>query len=212
LAPRNRPTASSSRSTGNARRTAQHGFTGLELLFVVSLMAAIGGVSVPPVLRALDDYRADGAARWVAGRLQHARMEAAMRSADVGVKFFVADGAYAFRLYVDRNRNGVLSADIQSGADRPLGAVERLSDNFSGVEFGALPGLPPVESGGTPPGNDPIRLGAGDLATFSATGSSSTGSVYLKSRSKQYVVRVYGDTGRTRLLVFDANRREWKPL
>ncbi len=212
MAHRKRQTARS-RSRGDGARPAgrQFGFTALELLFGVAFIATVGGISVPPVLRALDDYRADGAARAVAARLQRARMEAVLRSAAVGVKFVAIDGAWTFRLYADGNANGVLTADIQSGVDRPLHPAERLSDSFAGVEFATEPGLPPVDSGGSPPGSDPIHLGSGDIATFGADGTSSTGSVYLKSRTKQYVVRVYGDTGKTRVLVFDRTARRWMP-
>lgn len=175
-------------------------------------MATMGTVSVPPVLRALDDYRAVGAARYVAARLQRIRMEAILRSTDVGAKFSLADGQYVFRVFVDGNGNGISTHDIQIGIDRPLGAIDRLSDNFPGVEFGTMPGLPAVESGSTPPGSDPIRLGSGDIATFSAGGTSSTGSLYIRSRTRQYVIRIYGDTGKTRLLAFDAADRQWKSL
>jgi hypothetical protein len=194
------------------RRRPLDGFTASELLFVVTLMATMTSVSVPPVLRALDDYRAAGAARYVAARLQRTRMEAVLRSADVGTKFVGVGNEYSFRTYIDGNRNGISSTDIQNGVDRPLGGKERLTDYFTDVDFGTMAGLPAVDSGSSPPGSDPIHLGTSDIATFSANGSSSTGSLYVRSRTKQYVVRIYGDTGKTRLLVFDAGSGQWRPL
>jgi len=136
-----------------------------------------------------------------------------MQSTAVAAQFTQAAGSYAYAMYVDGNRNGVLTRDIQRGADRRLGAVERLSDQFTGVDFGAVPGLPAVDSGGTPPGTDPIRLGAGNLVSFSAAGTSSSGSVYIRGRrTAQFVVRVFGETGKTRVLKFDGRSRQWKPL
>ncbi len=212
MAHRKRQTALSSSNDNRSREAGrQFGFTALELLFGIALIATVGGMSAPPVLRALDDYRADGAVRAVAARLQRARMEAVLRSAAVGMKFVTVDGAWTFRLYADGNGNGVLTADIQSGVDRPLHAAERVSDTFAGVEFATEPGLPPVDSGGSPPGADPIHLGSGDIATFGVDGTSSSGSVYLRSRTKQYVLRVYGDTGKVRVLVFDPAARQWVP-
>jgi type II secretory pathway pseudopilin PulG len=190
----------------------QAGFTGLELLLVIAIIATMSGVSVPPILRALEDYRAAGAARYVAARLQRMRMEAVSRSVNVGAKFLLVNGKYQFRIYVDGNRNGISSGDIDSGIDPPLGAAERLSDNFSGVDFGTLPGLPAVDSGSAPPGSDPIRLGSSDIVAFSPAGSASSGSLYIRSLTKQYVVRIYGDTGKTRLLTFDAASGQWKPV
>jgi hypothetical protein len=70
-----------------------------------------------------------------------------------------------------------------------------------------------VDSGGTPPGTDPIRLGSSSMATFAASGTSSSGSLYIRGRrNAQYVVRIYGQTGKTRVLKFDARSRQWKGL
>ena len=79
------------------------------------------------------------------------------------------------------------------------------------MTFGVLPGLPPVDAGGAPPGTDPIKLGAGSLLTFSAQGTSSSGSVYIRGqRTAQYVIRVFGETGKVRILKYDARNRQWR--
>lgn len=189
------------------------GFSVVELLFVVALTATLCGVAVPSVVSLADSLRATGAARYLSARLQRARMEAIARSTAVAVRFSEVPGGYAFAVYVDGNGNGVLSADIDRGIDWRLGSVQRLPDNFTGVEIGTLPGLPPVDPGGVPPGVDPIRLGVSNAATFTAIGTSSTGSVYIRGRSRrQLVVRIYGDTGKTRVLEFHEATRQWKPL
>jgi type II secretory pathway pseudopilin PulG len=201
LAPRKRPTADAA------------GFTAIEALFVVALSVTVGGISLPPLLNVADDVRAVAATRYVAARLQRARMEAVLRSTNVALRFSPSGGRVSFATYVDGNRNGVLSADILLGVDARLGPVDALADHFRGVEFGALPGVPAVDPGGTAPGSDPIRLGSSDGATFSADGTSSTGSVYvLGAGSRQFVVRIYGDTGKTRILKFDGRTRVWRPL
>ena len=64
-----------------------------------------------------------------------------------------------------------------------------------------------------PPGTDPIRLGSGNIASFSALGTSSTGTVYIRSRrDAQYAVRIYGETGRTRMLKFEPRTGRWRQL
>jgi prepilin-type N-terminal cleavage/methylation domain-containing protein len=189
------------------------GYSLVELLFVLALIATLSTVTVPGVIAGLDDHRAAAAARYVSARFQRARMEAVVRSRAVAVRFTRASsGRYVFTVYVDGNRNGVTAADIGRGVDRGIAPAESIADTFPGIEFGVLPGLPPVESGSTPPGNDPIRLGTSDSATFSAAGTSSSGSVYLRGRRTQYVVRLFGETGKTRVLQFDARTRQWKPL
>jgi type II secretory pathway pseudopilin PulG len=190
-----------------------HGYTFVELLFVIGTVATVSGVAVPQLLTGLDDFRTAGAARHVAARLQRARMDAVVRSADVGLQVTQAADGYSYAVYVDGNRNGVRSADIQRGIDKRLVAPERLSDHFAGVDFGAIPGLPAVDPGGTAPGTDPVLLGSGDMATFAASGTSSSGSLYIRGRrNTQLVVRIYGQTGKTRVLKFDARSRQWKPL
>jgi hypothetical protein len=88
-----------------------------------------------------------------------------------------------------------------------------LPDQFAGVEFGAIPGLPAVDPGGTAPGSDPIRLGSGNIASFSAMGTSSSGTVYIRSRrDAQYAVRIFGETGKTRMLKFEPRTGRWRPL
>ena len=117
------------------------------------------------------------------------------------------------RLFQDGNGNGVRTRDIQRGADRQIQAPERLRDQFTGIDFGTLPGLPPIDPAGSPPGDDPIRLGSSDILTFSALGTSSSGSLYIRGRrTAQYVIRILGESGKTRLLKFDSNARQWKPL
>ena len=188
------------------------GYSLVELIFVLGLVATLSGVAIPEMLAALDDFRATGAARYVAARLQRARMEAVMRSAEVTVKFMRTPAGYAFAVYVDGNRNGVRSADVANGIDRLLSGPERLTDNFREVDFGTFDGLPPVDAGAPAPGNDPIRIGVSDMATFTAKGTSSAGSLYIRSRRTQYVIRIFGATGKTRLLKFDVRSHQWKPI
>src|SRR5262249_29546011 len=146
----------------------------IDLVFTTTLIAVLSAVAAPPLAAALGDYRAAGAARYFAGFLQRARMEAVLRSTEVAVRFTPTVGSgYTFGLFVDGNGNGVLSRDILRGIDAQVGPAHGLSDNFTGVEFGTLPGLPPIDAGGAPPGNDSIHLGAANSVSFSPVGTSS---------------------------------------
>ena len=192
---------------------AKTGYSLIELLFVISAAATASGIAIPPLLTALDDYRTAGAVRYISTRIERTRMEAVTRSTNAAMQF-VQDGAgYSYGVYVDGNGDGVRTSDITKGIDRRVGAVERLPDNYLGVDFGLLPGLPPLDPGGPAPGTDPIKLGNSNLLSYSSIGTSSSGSMYIRGRSKaQYVIRVFGDTGRIRVLKFDARMRQWKAL
>jgi len=190
------------------------GYSLLELTMVMGLGATLTAAAVPQYLSGLDDVRAKGAAHHLAGRLQNARTEAVKRSAMVGIQFTqTPDGTYSYAVYVDGNRNGVLTRDIQKGVDTLIATAERLPAQFPGVDVGALPGLPSVDPGGTAPGSDPVRLGSGNIASFSAAGTASSGTIYIRGRRDvQYAVRIFGETGKTRMLKFDARTRRWKPV
>ena len=181
------------------------------MMFVVALMATMSAMAVPQMLTGIDDRRTLGAARYLSTRMQQARMEALKRSAEVVLRFAGTAPGVAYAAYVDGNDNGVRTRDIERGIDSRLSSDERLPDQFPGVDFGVLPGLPPVD-GGVAPGNDPIKLGASNLLSFSASGTSSSGSVYIRGQHAQYVIRVFGETGKTRVLKFIARTNQWKPL
>src|SRR5262249_23563316 len=138
------------------RAAAPDGYSLVEVACVVAVMATFGSVAIPQTLVALDEFRTSGAARHLAARLQRARMDAVLRSADVGLQVTQTAAGYSYAVYVDGNRNGIRTIEIQNGTDRLLVAGERLSQQFPGVDFGAIPGLPAVDSGGTAPGTDPV--------------------------------------------------------
>lgn len=178
----------------------------------MGLSATVSAMAVPQTLAALDDARAGGAARYIAARLQRARTEAIARSATVGLKFSLSGSHYSYTTYVDGNGNGIRTADIAGGVDRELLAPERLVDQFTSVDFGTLPGLPAVDSGGAAPGSDPVHVGTSNIVSFTPHATATAGSIYILSGRAQYVVRIYSDTARTRILKFDASANRWRPL
>lgn len=188
-------------------------FSLIELVFVLGVAATLGAAAIPQTLASLDEIRTLGAARYVSARLQRTRMEAIVGNAAAALRVSRATEGYSFSVYVDGNRNGVLSRDIQAGLDHSIQSTERLGDHFPGVDFGVVPGLPAVDSSSSPPGSDPIRLGVSDMATFTAIGTATAGSLYIRGRhDTQYVVRIFGETGKTRVLKFNPRTWQWNPL
>src|SRR4051812_24424342 len=92
------------------------GYSLIELMMAMGVGVTLTAAAVPQYLSGMDDVRASGAAHHMSGRLQRARTEAVMRSAMVGVQFTeTAAGRYSYAAYVDGNRDGVLTRDIQAG-------------------------------------------------------------------------------------------------
>lgn len=188
------------------------GYTLLEVLFVTAGLATLSGISVPLFLAARDGARSVAAARYVASRLQLARLEAVRRSTAAGLRVDTTSPAMPFGLYADGNGNGLGAADIDAGSDPALGPVERLDEQFPGVTFGIEADVLPVDAGDPLDSDDPIRLGRTDVLSFSPAGTSSGGSLYIRGPSRhQYVVRVLGATGRVRVMQFDFRERRWVP-
>jgi prepilin-type N-terminal cleavage/methylation domain-containing protein len=185
------------------------GFTILELLFAIAIAGTLTVMAVPQSLRALDDFRAHSATRYLAQRLMTARFEAIRRSTAHGLRFESTGADYRLSLVADGNRNGLRTADIQSGIDRTLSPPERLESHFAGVAFGIVEGVPDAD-GQPAGGTDGVRVGASKLLAMNADGTASAGTLYVRSAGRaQYAVRVLGSTGRIRVLRFDDGRRRW---
>ncbi len=189
------------------------GYSMVELAVVVGLMVTATATALPRMAAGLDEAQVAGAARYLSARFYDARGEAVTRSAEVALRFTATNAGYIYAVYVDGNGNGVLTRDIQHNLDRQLRSPEQLSTQFSGVEFGALPGLPAIDVGSPAPGDDPIRFGASNMVSFSALGTSSSGTLYLRGRGNtQYAVRLVGGTARVRIFRFDWRSRRWHLL
>jgi hypothetical protein len=184
----------------------------LELLICLSLALLICGASAPVLLAARDGILADAAAGFLVSQLHGARMEALKRRAHVAIRFEPDGDDYLLAVYVDGNANGVRATDISAGIDALLRPREPLRQQFVGVGFGFEDGVPDVDGVDTGYNADPIRVGRSRMLSFSPTGTSSTGTVYLHGRGRhQLAVRVLGGTGRIRCLGFDFGARTWQP-
>lgn len=186
------------------------GFSLLELLVAMTVMVILSTMAIPFVHARLDQSRTAGAARYVAGRLGSARMEAVKRSAYVAIQFAERGGRYRFAAYADGNRNGVRARDIALGIDRRLTPEVQLDEQFSQVLFGICDGVTAVEAGGALDAGDPIQIGRSSLMSFSPDGSATAGTVYIRGHGlSQFAVRVLGATGRIRVLRFDFRNGRW---
>jgi len=191
--------------------TLERGMGIMELLFVLALGVTLAGIAIPLTSESIEEIRVASAARNLATRVGGMRIDALKRSTCIGMRFqraTVNQDDYAFELFVDGNGNGVRSADISSGIDSRTGAAQRLGDQFPGVTFGLLPGVPDADAqSGT--GTDGVRIGTARILTMSPDGSSSSGTLYVRGRRTQYAIRVLGATGRTRVLYYHPGKRQW---
>jgi Tfp pilus assembly protein FimT len=166
------------------------GYTLIEALFVCGLVAVLSAIAVPVSLAGVNRARGWAGTRFVAARFVRARAQAVARGAAVALRFDGAGENTTMTAFADGNRNGVLTRDIDAGADLALDAAVPLSSLFPGVAI--------TDEGG-------LRL-----FSFSPDGTATTGSIYLTSRDgSRFAVRVLGATARVRIERYVTARDAW---
>lgn len=199
-------------TTGSARSA--HGLSSSELLIVLAIVGTVAAISVPAVGTAIEHARAVGSARHLAATIQQLRFEAMRRGAVVGIQFTRTAADWQLLTVVDGNANGLRSAELRDGIDRPAGPPSTVSAQFPAIRLAVLYNAPPVEGDAPPiaPGSDPVRIGPSSWLSFSPSGTGTSGSLYLAGPGgTQLAVRVFGSTGRVRVFEYLPANRTWVP-
>jgi len=185
--------------------TASSGYTLLEMNVVFGIMLLAASVALPNMLGYRQEYALTGAAINFKSEFMRARSIATMKNRQTAIRFENdATGVTLYSTYVDGNGNGVLSADIASGADIRIAGPFRLDAGQTGVEVGVLPGA--VSPDGGPLGSEPIRFGNTRMVSFSPLGTGTPGTFYLRTRASMAGVRVTGGSARVRIMILRGKR------
>ena len=188
------------------------GYTLIETVVTASLCTVMGAMALPMIGRTLDRERTIIGAQFLAGQLQRARLESLRRARSVAVRLELVSGRTSVQLFVDADGDGVLQRDVDLGVDPPLTPLEFLDDRSRDVSLRI--NQPVTDAGGSgelSPGDDPLRIGRTALLSFSPLGGATAGTLYVAARrGPQMAIRVFGGTGRVRILTFDAQARQWR--
>ena len=193
--------------------TEARGVAFIDIIVATSICVLMAAIAVPVIGGTLDRERTIIGARYLAGLLQRARLESLKRARPVAVRVEVIGDRTQLRLFADGNGNGVRQHDIDHGIDLPLTPMEWLDDQTRDISLRINQNVTDVSGGMTlEPGDDPLRIGNTSLLTFSPVGSATSGTLYVAAhRGPQMAIRVFGATGRVRVLMFDAQTRQWHP-
>ena len=117
VAPGGRPSSATKPTT---KRGTERGLSVVELLFALATSVTVGALAMASTTAAIDEMRTAVAARYIAGRIGSARIDAVRRASAVALRFEAVDGDYVYAPYEDGNGNGVRTAEIREGIDRPV--------------------------------------------------------------------------------------------
>lgn len=196
---------------GPLQAVSPHGAALIDVIFACGLLVVMCAVAVPIVQTTQEHDAPRLAARYLATRLQSLRIEAVRRNRVVALRFD-PDASGRMAAYTDGDGDGVLERDIDAGIDPPLGLAFRLDDLFQTVTLRVAATVPsPDGSGMVAEGSDPVRIGRSNLVSLSPLGSATAGTIYLAGRAgSQFCVRIFGATGRVRVLWFDRTSGTWR--
>lgn len=191
-------------------RSGERGITTVDLIIAMAVIVLLGSLVTPSTAIVLDDGRARQAAGFMATHFRLARLRAVATTSSVGLVFDQVNGRWTFRVCADGNANGVRRADLTAGADVCAAEIHDVAQLFPGMTVGVDPQL--SGPAGEPGSGDPVRFGTSDILSFSAGGTCTAGTLFLRSsRGTQYAVRISNVTTRTRLLRYEAGPGQWVP-
>ena len=120
-----------------ARCHRQAGFTMVELMIVIAVIAILTAIAVPNIINSLPNYRLKAAARDMYSNFQKAKMEAVKRNVTVVLDFVPASNMY--EMFVDDGAGGGNANNLtRDGSETLLGTfgmpndVTLSSASFSG--------------------------------------------------------------------------------
>jgi hypothetical protein len=185
----------------------------IDIIVATSLCFVMAAIAVPVIGGTMDRERTIIGVRYLAGHLQRARLESLRRARSVAVRIVIVGDRTQLRLFADGNGNGVRQHDIDHGIDAPLSPPEWLDDQARDISLRINQDITDVSGATTlEPGDDPLRIGNTSLLSFSPVGGATSGTLYVAAqRGPQMAIRVFGATGRVRVLMFDARTRQWDP-
>jgi type II secretory pathway pseudopilin PulG len=192
--------------------TDARGYTLLETLCAATLCLITGAIAVPVIGGTMDRERTIIGAQFLAGQLQRARLEALTRARTVAVHVALVGERTRTQLFVDGDGDGVRQHDVDDGSDPPLAPPEFVDDRSGGVSLRINQTVADIGGAGDlTAGDDPLRIGNTALLAFSPVGSATSGTLYVAGhRGPQMAIRVFGGTGRVRVMTFDAQARQWQ--
>jgi prepilin-type N-terminal cleavage/methylation domain-containing protein len=190
----------------------QKGITLIELVVVLTIIG-VGAMCAVPAFAA---YRRQtsvlAAAHQMRSLLRQIRSRAIARGRYSGVKFVRSGSNWTYTLYDDSNGNGISNSDITKAIDKPYFGPAVVMPSFRTATISLLPRTMRDPDGDKlSPSDAALQFGTSTICSFSPEGAGTPGTIYISDGvNNLYAVRVFGATGRLRMLRYDAGKQKWE--
>jgi len=193
----------------------QRGYSTMELAVSLAIFGIVAGIAVPAIVSLTQRAALRVGIARVYDLLRLTKEQAVSLAANRGIKFFRdEDGSWSYAVYDDGDGDGVLNADIESGVDPLVDGPEVLLPATGAATIGIPPDGVPDPDGGRRilPVAAPIQFNRSTICSFAMDGSSTPGSIYLRTVSGDAaVIRASGDGGRLTILLLAKGSSRWRP-
>ncbi|MEO8216504.1 MAG: prepilin-type N-terminal cleavage/methylation domain-containing protein [Acidobacteriota bacterium] len=194
-------------------RNRQAGYSLVEILSVVAIIGTLSVIAMPAFFNLRKQQAVNAATSEIRGILHRVRSRAIARGSNSAVKFVVLGGTWHYAIYDDGDGDGVRNADITSGVDRLVAPPQPVLHAIGFARIGIpVRGVKDVDSATILHSTDsPVRFGVSTLCSFSSMGSGTPGSVFLTDGDERgTIVRVFGASGRIRVMRFNRGTNQWE--
>ena len=190
------------------KRTSEAGFNLVEMALVILTIMVLAAIAIPNVRAHSAATQILSAGRQFKSEFQRARFAAIHTGRNHAIRFEDCDVGTCYSLYRDEDGDGVRSDDIRAGRDPRVWGPVPLTGKATGVRVAIndrVSAIPPERGALT---GDPIRFGNARMISFSPLGGATPGTFYLAGDKMQGAVRVTGNNGNVRLLIWHGTWEE----
>lgn len=189
----------------------KNGFTAVELLAVIAIIGMSATIATPAFINLNRTRAVRAASSELRSIFQLTRGRAIATGRNAGVKFTKSGSDWYYSLYDDGDGDGVRNDDIKSGVDPLRRSAARVVLNARQASI-AVPPLKIKDPDGDAltSASSPVQFNSSTLCSFSPVGEATPGTIYVSDRvGDVWAVRVYGGSGRVRVLRYNAGTKKW---
>jgi Tfp pilus assembly protein FimT len=190
----------------------QTGFAFIDLIVVLAIVGIIVLCAIPAFAAYRRQSSVLAAAHEMRSLLRAVRSRAIAHDGNCGVKFVKTATNWTYTLYDDGNANGISNANITKGIEKRYFGPAVVMPSFRTASISLLPKTIRDPDGAKLLPSDPaLQFGNSTICSFSPQGGGTPGTIYISDGiSNLYCVRVFGATGRLRMLRYDSGKQKWE--